>query len=157
MYASATLLPIGTDDMCSTPAAITTSCVPLITACAAKWIACCDEPHWRSTAVPGTCSGMRREERIMLRPTLPACPPLCETHPTMTSSIMPACAAEIPVCSTSASSTAAPIVIGCHSRLEEEEVTVAEAEAEAEAEEHVCRVWVSVVCGGEGRRWDGGG
>ena len=34
------------------PAAITTSYAPAITPCAAKWAACCDEPHWRSTDVP---------------------------------------------------------------------------------------------------------
>ena len=43
--------------MTSTPPAITTSCTPAITACAAKCTACCDEPHWRSTVVPGTVSG----------------------------------------------------------------------------------------------------
>jgi hypothetical protein len=42
-------VPIGTRDMLSTPAAITTSMVPDITACAAKCSACCEDPHWRST------------------------------------------------------------------------------------------------------------
>ena len=49
--------PIGTRVIDSTPAAITMSMVPDITACAAKCSACCDEPHWRSTEVPGTLSG----------------------------------------------------------------------------------------------------
>ena len=31
-----------------TPPAMITSFVPLMTACAAKCTACCDEPHWRS-------------------------------------------------------------------------------------------------------------
>ena len=42
---SVTLEPIGTRVMLSTPLAITTSCVPLITAWAANWIACWLEPH----------------------------------------------------------------------------------------------------------------
>ena len=49
--------PIGTRVMLSTPAAMTQSIVPHITACAAKCSACCDEPHWRSMVVPGTLSG----------------------------------------------------------------------------------------------------
>ena len=49
--------PIGTCDMFSTPAAMTTSCIPLMTACTAKWMACCEDPHCRSTDVPGTLSG----------------------------------------------------------------------------------------------------
>jgi len=40
-----------------TPPAITRSCVPLITPCAAKWIACCELPHCRSMVTPGTASG----------------------------------------------------------------------------------------------------
>ena len=44
---------MGTRVMLSTPAAITTSCVPESTACAANWIACCDEPHWRSIVTAG--------------------------------------------------------------------------------------------------------
>jgi hypothetical protein len=43
------------------PAAMTTSWTPDMTAWAAKWMACWEEPHWRSTAVPGTCSGMVSE------------------------------------------------------------------------------------------------
>ena len=35
----------------------TTSWAPAMTAWAAKWAACCDEPHWRSTVVAGTSSG----------------------------------------------------------------------------------------------------
>lgn len=37
--------PIGTRVIDSTPAAITMSIVPLITAWAAKCSACCEEPH----------------------------------------------------------------------------------------------------------------
>ena len=48
--------------MFCTPPATTRSAVPLITACAAKCTACCDEPHWRSTVVPGTSSGSPADE-----------------------------------------------------------------------------------------------
>ncbi len=40
--------------MFCTPPATTRSAVPDITAWAAKWTACCEEPHCRSTVVPGT-------------------------------------------------------------------------------------------------------
>ena len=50
-------VPIGTRVMLSTPAAMTTSWVPLITACAAKCSACCEMPHWRSMLTAGTLSG----------------------------------------------------------------------------------------------------
>jgi hypothetical protein len=46
--------PIGILVMVCTPPASITSWVPLITACAAKCTACCEEPHWRSIVVPGT-------------------------------------------------------------------------------------------------------
>jgi hypothetical protein len=81
-----TFEPIGTRDMISTPPAMTMSCVSLITACAAKCSACCDEPHWRSTLTPGTLSGSD-EESTQLRAMLPACAPLCVTQPKITSSI----------------------------------------------------------------------
>ena len=66
--------PIGTRLMLSTPAAMTTSIAPDITACAAKWIACCDEPHCRSTDVPGTLSGSV-EDSTALRATFSDCSP----------------------------------------------------------------------------------
>ena len=47
----------GSWHMFCTPPATTRSWVPLITPWAAKCTACCDEPHWRSMVVPGTCSG----------------------------------------------------------------------------------------------------
>ena len=40
--------PIGTRVMTSTPAAMTMSLAPAMTAWAAKWAACWEEPHWRS-------------------------------------------------------------------------------------------------------------
>src|SRR5271166_640364 len=44
-----TVEPMVTMLMLSTPAATTRSCVPDITAWAAKWTACWDDPHCRST------------------------------------------------------------------------------------------------------------
>ena len=49
--------PIGTRVMLSAPAAMTTSWVPDMTACAAKCSACWDEPHCRSIVTAGTLSG----------------------------------------------------------------------------------------------------
>ena len=43
--------------MLSTPAAIVMSHTPDWMRFAAKWIACCDEPHCRSTVVAGTSTG----------------------------------------------------------------------------------------------------
>ena len=96
----------------STPAAMTTSCVPLITACAAKWRACCELPHWRSMVTAGTLSGSD-DASTMLRPMWKLCSPTWLTQPTMTSSIT---AGSIPLPATSASSTAAPMSAGCKSR-----------------------------------------
>ena len=50
-------MPIGTRDIDSTPQAIAMSYAPLITPCAAMCAACWDEPHCRSTVMPGTLSG----------------------------------------------------------------------------------------------------
>ena len=77
------------------------SMVPLITACAAKCSACCEEPHWRSIEVPGTLSGSF-EAMMALRAMLLDCSPACITQPMMTSSI---CAGSAPERSTSESST----------------------------------------------------
>jgi len=52
-----TVAPIGTRVMTSTPAAMTMSWTPAMTAWAAKWAACCEEPHCRSMVVPTTDSG----------------------------------------------------------------------------------------------------
>ena len=60
--------------------------VPDITACAAKCSACCDEPHCRSTEVPGTLSGSF-EAMMALRAMLLDCSPACITQPMITSSI----------------------------------------------------------------------
>ena len=79
-------MPIGTRVMLSTPPAMTTSWVPLITACAANWIACWDEPHWRSMVTAGTLSGRLLAASTQLRPTWNDCCPACMTQPMMTSS-----------------------------------------------------------------------
>ena len=96
--------PIGTRLMLSTPAAITASCVPLITACAANWIACWLDPHCRSIVTAGVLSPRCLVASTALRPTCIACSPPWLTQPMMTSSIaLPS----IPVRSTSASSVRA--------------------------------------------------
>jgi hypothetical protein len=101
--------PIGTRVIDSTPAAITTSIVPDITAWAAKCSACCEEPHWRSIEVPGTLSGSF-EAMIALRATLLDCSPTCITQPMITSSTW---AGSTLVRSTSSSSTFAARSAGC--------------------------------------------
>src|SRR5689334_12136425 len=101
--------PIGTRLMLSTPAAITTSIVPDITACAAKCSACCDEPHCRSTEVAGTLSGSV-DAITAPRATLSDCSPTWLTQPMMTSST---CAGSALLRSTSASSTCAASSVGC--------------------------------------------
>ena len=53
--------------MLSTPAAIVMSHTPDWMRFAAKWIACCDEPHWRSTVVAGTSIGKPRGEHCLAR------------------------------------------------------------------------------------------
>ena len=78
-------VPMGTRDMLSTPAAITMSMLPDITAWAAKCSACWDDPHCRSTVVPGTDSG-RDEASTALRATFVACWPTWLTQPMITSS-----------------------------------------------------------------------
>src|SRR4051812_47471800 len=65
---------IGVRLMHSTPQAIARSYEPAITAWATKWTACCDEPHWRSTVVPGTCHGSPAATHE-LRATLVLCSP----------------------------------------------------------------------------------
>ena len=79
---------IGIIDICCTPPATTTSCTPDITPWAAKWMACWAEPHWRSTVVPGTCSG-RSAASQQVRAMSPACPPTVSTQPNTTSSTAP--------------------------------------------------------------------
>jgi hypothetical protein len=76
---------IGIMLMLCTPPATTRSWVPLITPCAAKCTACCDDPHWRSTVVPGTSSG-RPAASQQVRAMSPACGPIVSTHPKTTSS-----------------------------------------------------------------------
>jgi hypothetical protein len=100
---------MGTRVIDSTPAAITMSIAPDITACAAKCTACCDDPHWRSMLVPGTDSG-RLDASTALRATLLDCSPTWPTQPMKTSSTQ---AGSAPVRATSASSTWAARSTGC--------------------------------------------
>ena len=93
--------PIGTRVMLSTPLAMTMSCVPLITACAANWIACWLDPHWRSMVTAGTPSPRCLLASTALRPTCIACSPPWLTQPMTTSSIV---LGSMPVRSTIASS-----------------------------------------------------
>ena len=74
--------------MLSTPAAITRSWVPDSTPWAAKWMACWEEPHWRSMVTPGTCSGSPADSHAW-RAMSSDCGPTCETHPMITSSTAP--------------------------------------------------------------------
>ena len=92
-----TVDPMVTMLMLSTPAATTRSCVPDITACAAKWTACWDDPHCRSMVTPGTLSGRPADSQAFLAMSK-VCGPICETHPMITSSTA---AGSIPVRSTS--------------------------------------------------------
>src|SRR5262245_38048481 len=103
--------PIGTLVMFSTPAAITMSYAPASTPCAAKCSACCDDPHCRSTDVPGTDSGNPAASRAF-RPMLTPCSPTCDTHPMITSSTS---AGSTSLRSTTARSTCAARSTGCHS------------------------------------------
>ena len=90
--------------MFCTPPATTRSCVPAITACAAKCTACWAEPHWRSMVVPGTCSG-RPAASQQVRAMSPACGPTVSTLPKTTSSTAPG---SMPVRSMSALIECAP-------------------------------------------------
>src|SRR5580693_7366517 len=77
--------PIGVLVIDSTPAATAMSYAPAMTPWAAKCTACCDEPHWRSTVVPGTDSGQPAASTA-LRPMLKDCSATCMTQPMITSS-----------------------------------------------------------------------
>src|SRR5215203_3257401 len=77
--------PIGTRDIISTPAEITTSSCPDQTAAAALKFVCIEEPHWRSTVVPQTVSGQPATSGA-IRPMFQPCSPICVTQPICTSS-----------------------------------------------------------------------
>ena len=77
--------PIGTRDMLSTPAPITTSWAPESTPCAAKFTACCPEPQKRLMVVPGTSMG-KPAISTAARPMFMPCSPVSVTQPTTTSS-----------------------------------------------------------------------
>src|SRR3954447_23049671 len=94
---------MGTLVMTSTPPATATSYCPEITPAAAKCTACWDDPHCRSSVVPGTDSGQPAPSTA-LRATLRACSPTWLTTPQTTSSTT---AGSTPVRSTSVPSTCA--------------------------------------------------
>ena len=75
----------GVRVMDSTPHAMARSYAPASTPWATKWTACCDEPHWRSTVVAGTCQG-RPAATQALRATFVLCSPTWVTQPATTSS-----------------------------------------------------------------------
>ena len=79
---------IGIWLMLWTPPATTRSLVPLITAWAAKWTDCWDEPHWRSIVTPGTCWG-RPAASQQVRAMSPAWEPIVSQQPKITSSTAP--------------------------------------------------------------------
>ena len=80
--------PIGTRDIISTPPETTRSSWPDQIAAAALKFVCIDEPHWRSTVVPGTVSGQPATIGT-IRPMFQPCSPICVTQPSWTSSISP--------------------------------------------------------------------
>jgi hypothetical protein len=108
---SVTGRPIGTRVIDSTPLAMTTSWVPLITAWAANWSACCEEPHCRSIVTAGTVCGSL-DASTALRPIWKPCSPAWPTQPMITSSTA---AGSTPARATSASSTSAAMSAGCQS------------------------------------------
>ena len=74
--------------MCSTPPPIATSWTPAAMSAAAKFTACCAEPHWRSIVVAGVSIGSPACSHA-LRPMLYDCSPYCWTQPVITSSTCP--------------------------------------------------------------------
>src|SRR5690606_39341292 len=81
-YASPAVMAeeIGKVDMFCTPPATTRSWVPDMTPWAAKCTACCEDPHCRSTVVPGTSSGSPAASQ-QVRATSPACEPMVSSEP----------------------------------------------------------------------------
>lgn len=63
-------LNMGTRVMLSTPAAMTKSFTPDITACTAKCSACCEEPHWRSDGGAGHRERQLRRQHGVERPQI---------------------------------------------------------------------------------------
>src|SRR6266516_4149966 len=95
--------------MFCTPPATTRSAVPLSTAGAARWTACWDEPHCRSTVTPGTASGRPAASHAVLAMS-PACGPRVSTQPNTTSSTA---SGSTPVRASRARMTCAPRSAGC--------------------------------------------
>ena len=79
---------IGMALMFCTPPATTRSWVPDMTPWAAKWTACCEEPHCLSMVTPGTWSGRPATSHAVLA-TSPAWEPMVSQQPRITSSTAP--------------------------------------------------------------------
>ena len=75
--------PIGTRLITSTPHPTATSTTPEPTSDAAKFVACCDDPHCVSTVVVGTDSGSPADSHAV-RPMLKPCSPTLLTQPVTT-------------------------------------------------------------------------
>jgi len=80
------LPPIGTRLIFSAPPATTMSQAPLAIWPAATWIAASDDPHFRSTVMPGMVTGQPALNSAV-RAMFPHCSPTCVTQPNTTSSI----------------------------------------------------------------------
>jgi hypothetical protein len=75
--------PNGTRDIDSTPQESATSTTPARTSVAARFVACCDEPHWESTVVAATVIG-RPALSQAVRAMLKVCSPTWLTQPPTT-------------------------------------------------------------------------
>ncbi len=75
--------PIGTRLMVSTPQATATSATPAPTRLVARFVACCEDPHWVSTVVAATERG-RPALSQAVRAMLNACSPIWLTQPPTT-------------------------------------------------------------------------
>jgi hypothetical protein len=75
--------PIGMRVIDSTPPATAMSTTPAPIRLAARFVACCDDPHCVSTVVLATDNG-RPAVNQAVRPTLNDCSPTCDTHPVTT-------------------------------------------------------------------------
>ncbi len=105
---------IGMALMFCTPPATITSAVPDMMACAPKVMACCEEPHCRSTVTPGTDSGYPAASHAV-RAIFPACGPMVSQQPNTTSSTT---FGSILLRPSSPRSAAAPRSAGCTSASE---------------------------------------
>ncbi len=95
--------PIGMRLIDSTPHATATSTTPPATSAVARFVACCEEPHWVSTVVAATDMGSPAVSQAV-RVTSKDCSPTWLTQPPTT---WPTSDGSMPVRSTSSRSTPA--------------------------------------------------